>query len=82
MSQSIIELTLLSPVPNNYILYHHVIDGKDYFSLKSKTNTGTHFTFQKLEDISINNAVYQTATELINAFNAKFNTNEIDFIGN
>jgi len=76
MPQIIIELTTLSPSPDNYILYHHIIEGKDYFSLKSKINTGTHFTFKRLEEISINNEVFINAEELINAFNETFNLAE------
>nr|WP_315173614.1 hypothetical protein [uncultured Flavobacterium sp.] len=76
MPQTIIELTTLIPSPDNYILYHHIIEDKDYFSLKSKSNEGTHFTFKKLEEISINNEVFINAEELINAFNETFNTAE------
>jgi hypothetical protein len=70
--ESIIELTDLIPSPQYSILYHHQIENKDYFSLKSQNNRFSYFTFEKLNVISINNIVYQTAEELINAFNAEF----------
>ena len=76
MPQNATELTTLASSLDNYTLYHHKIEGKDYFSLRSSINAGTLFTFKRLSQISINDVVFETAEELINSFNANFNTDE------
>jgi hypothetical protein len=77
MAQSIIELTKITPSASNYELHYKKLDRKHYFSLRAKGKNGEpYFTLKPLSAISINDVVFETPEELIEAFNENFNSGE------
>jgi hypothetical protein len=76
MAQAI-ELTQITPSASNYELHYQKLEGKHYFSLRAKGKNGEpYFTLKPLSAISINDVVFETPEELIEAFNENFNAGE------
>ena len=74
MAQAI-ELTQITPSASNYELHYQKLEGKHYFSLRAKGKNGEpYFTLKPLSAISINDVVFETPEELIEAFNENFNS--------